>query len=232
MLKIAHVLAALLVGALFSGCEVNQPPSPAVRQPSTKATAAAQKVQPPGAQAGDTIKVASFNIQVFGTSKLKKPQVMDVLVKVIRRFDVVAIQEVRSWERAAEWPGFRAGCGPHLWLGGRLHAVARVKPSHSSRYQKAELCVVLRGGCQVGPQGRSVLSIIARRASGAGRRRLFAQRLRYSPRLGLQAHVRMPPHLAVDPRNALQNEGRGVSRLAKNRQPRHRRGADWAPHAA
>lgn len=45
---------------------------------------------------GDTIKIASFNIQVFGTSKLKKPQVMDILCKVVRRFDVVAIQEVRS----------------------------------------------------------------------------------------------------------------------------------------
>lgn len=51
------------------------------------------------AQAGNTsgtIKIASFNIQVFGSSKLKKPKVMDVLAKVIRRFDVVAIQEIRS----------------------------------------------------------------------------------------------------------------------------------------
>src|SRR5262245_25440412 len=45
---------------------------------------------------GDSIKIASFNIQVFGASKLKKPQVMDVLARVARRFDVVAIQEVRS----------------------------------------------------------------------------------------------------------------------------------------
>ncbi len=45
---------------------------------------------------GDTIRIASFNIQVFGTSKLKKQPVMDVLVDVVRQFDVVAIQEVRS----------------------------------------------------------------------------------------------------------------------------------------
>ena len=44
----------------------------------------------------DTIKVASFNIQVFGTSKLKKLEVMDILAKVVRRFDVMAMQEVRS----------------------------------------------------------------------------------------------------------------------------------------
>jgi endonuclease/exonuclease/phosphatase family metal-dependent hydrolase len=44
----------------------------------------------------DTIRIASFNIQVFGTSKSKKSNVMDVLAKVVRRFDVVAIQEIRS----------------------------------------------------------------------------------------------------------------------------------------
>ena len=50
----------------------------------------------PPIAAGETIRVASFNIQVFGMSKLGKPDVMDVLAKVVRRFDVVAIQEIRS----------------------------------------------------------------------------------------------------------------------------------------
>ncbi len=43
-----------------------------------------------------TVKIATFNIQVFGTSKLRKTPVMQVLADVVRRFDVVAIQEVRS----------------------------------------------------------------------------------------------------------------------------------------
>lgn len=43
-----------------------------------------------------TVAVASFNIQVFGTSKLAKPRVMDVLAQIVRKFDVVAIQEIRS----------------------------------------------------------------------------------------------------------------------------------------
>lgn len=47
----------------------------------------------------DSITIASFNIQVFGQSKLDKPAAMDVLVRVVRRFDVVAIQEVRSKEQ-------------------------------------------------------------------------------------------------------------------------------------
>ncbi len=42
------------------------------------------------------IKIASFNIQVFGQSKLKKPGVMPILADVARRFDIMAIQEVRS----------------------------------------------------------------------------------------------------------------------------------------
>jgi endonuclease/exonuclease/phosphatase family metal-dependent hydrolase len=45
---------------------------------------------------GGTIKIASFNIQVLGRSKLAQASVMDVLSDVVRRFDVVAIQEVRA----------------------------------------------------------------------------------------------------------------------------------------
>jgi deoxyribonuclease-1-like protein len=45
---------------------------------------------------GETIKVATFNIQVFGRTKSSKPHVMDLLSRVIREFDVVAIQEIRS----------------------------------------------------------------------------------------------------------------------------------------
>jgi endonuclease/exonuclease/phosphatase family metal-dependent hydrolase len=48
------------------------------------------------ARTGDSIRIASFNIQVFGQSKLKKQPVMNVLAQVVRRFDVVAIQEVRA----------------------------------------------------------------------------------------------------------------------------------------
>ena len=47
-------------------------------------------------RSGGTIRIASFNIQVFGESKLAKPEVMRVLAEVVRRFDVVAIQEIRA----------------------------------------------------------------------------------------------------------------------------------------
>lgn len=44
----------------------------------------------------NTVRIASFNIQAFGTSKAGKPQVVSMLANVVRQFDVVAIQEVRS----------------------------------------------------------------------------------------------------------------------------------------
>lgn len=59
-------------------------------------TQEAPQAAPPVERHGDTIRIASFNIQVLGQSKIGKPQVMQVLADVIRRFDVVAIQEVRS----------------------------------------------------------------------------------------------------------------------------------------
>jgi hypothetical protein len=46
--------------------------------------------------ARDKIRIASFNIQVFGEDKLARPDIVNVLTKVVRNFDIVAIQEIRS----------------------------------------------------------------------------------------------------------------------------------------
>ena len=40
------------------------------------------------------LKIATFNIQNFGKSKLAKSDIMDTLVTIIRAFDIVAVQEV------------------------------------------------------------------------------------------------------------------------------------------
>ncbi len=50
-------------------------------------------------QQGNYITVASFNIQIFGKAKIDNPEIMNILAKIIRRYDVVAIQEVRSEEQ-------------------------------------------------------------------------------------------------------------------------------------
>lgn len=53
-------------------------------------------VSTPDPAARETIRVASFNIQIFGRDKISKPDVMQVLVKIVQQFDLVAIQEIRS----------------------------------------------------------------------------------------------------------------------------------------
>ena len=60
------------------------------------APAASPASGPAGGKPTDAITICSFNIQVFGESKIAKPQVVDVLTKVVRKFDIVAIQEVRA----------------------------------------------------------------------------------------------------------------------------------------
>ena len=45
---------------------------------------------------GPAIRIASFNIQVFGDSKASKPYVMQTLAAIIRNFQLVAIQEIRT----------------------------------------------------------------------------------------------------------------------------------------
>ena len=78
-------------------------PTPAAPIPPSSAPVAAQAAAAPptspaaaSGKPADAITIGSFNIQVFGESKISKSQVVDVLVKVVRGFDVVAIQEVRA----------------------------------------------------------------------------------------------------------------------------------------
>ena len=49
----------------------------------------------------ETLRLGAFNIQVFGTTKASKHEVMDVLGKIIRTYDVVAIQEIRDISQTA-----------------------------------------------------------------------------------------------------------------------------------
>jgi endonuclease/exonuclease/phosphatase family metal-dependent hydrolase len=74
------------------------PPTPTLPPPSSPASAP-DPVAAPAAGGGkptDAITIASFNIQVFGESKIAKHQVVDVLARVVRNFDIVAVQEVRA----------------------------------------------------------------------------------------------------------------------------------------
>jgi endonuclease/exonuclease/phosphatase family metal-dependent hydrolase len=68
-------------------------------------TQTVQQTTPPPTTAGSgvpensasgTIRVYSFNIQIFGASKMRKTAVVQVLTDIISKVDVVCIQEVRS----------------------------------------------------------------------------------------------------------------------------------------
>jgi endonuclease/exonuclease/phosphatase family metal-dependent hydrolase len=47
------------------------------------------------------VTVAAFNIQVFGTSKASKDDVMEVLANISRNFDIIAVQEIRDSSQTA-----------------------------------------------------------------------------------------------------------------------------------
>ncbi|MGE0537663.1 MAG: endonuclease/exonuclease/phosphatase family protein [Pirellulales bacterium] len=90
----------LLGAALAAGIYTGKINVASLQKLGTLATNVATSSRPSegsiAALSGDTIRIASFNIQVFGTSKFNKPEVVDILAQVVRFFDVVAIQEVRS----------------------------------------------------------------------------------------------------------------------------------------
>jgi endonuclease/exonuclease/phosphatase family metal-dependent hydrolase len=65
-------------------------------KPRVVDNASATKGTLPPVRPGDTIRIATFNIQVFGEHKLADARTADALVRIIRKFDVVAIQEIRA----------------------------------------------------------------------------------------------------------------------------------------
>lgn len=50
-----------------------------------------------------SINVATWNIQIFGQSKMSKPDVVEYLLKIISRYDMVTIQEIRDSSETAFW---------------------------------------------------------------------------------------------------------------------------------
>ena len=49
----------------------------------------------------DELRVSAFNVQVFGLSKMDKPEVVEALTQIITRFDLVMVQEVRDISETA-----------------------------------------------------------------------------------------------------------------------------------
>ncbi len=66
--------------------------------PSTRTVAAATNTS-----AGDdgSLLIGAFNINVLGRTKVQRPEVVEVLVKILRRYDLVLIQEIRDISQTA-----------------------------------------------------------------------------------------------------------------------------------
>ncbi len=74
----------------------NQGTIPAQLASSVRTTPQSQVPTPQ--RPNDKLLIATFNIQVFGKSKLADRNVLNALSEIIRQFDVIAIQEIRAKE--------------------------------------------------------------------------------------------------------------------------------------
>jgi deoxyribonuclease-1-like protein len=95
-------------GAPSQPTTVSQPlpgyytPNPPVQSPSVPAQyanygqAPAPAAPAPPMNGAPTIRIASFNIQIFGDKKASNPEVMWTLAAIVQQFQVVAIQEIRT----------------------------------------------------------------------------------------------------------------------------------------
>lgn len=72
------------------------------KQPEPTATEPKSTPQIPSSTTNnDTIKVGAFNLQIYGTAKASKPEVLAVLSKIVRNYDVIAVQEIRDSSQTA-----------------------------------------------------------------------------------------------------------------------------------
>lgn len=89
---IFHSVLAL-AAVLLAGCE----PLEQVIQLDQGGAQQTSRQTPANYDSGQQhIVVGSFNIQTLGKSKMSKPRVVEVLVDIARRFDVLAIQELKD----------------------------------------------------------------------------------------------------------------------------------------
>ncbi len=87
------LVVGFLVASAFNGGDAKS-----VTDLLSKLVAGASASSPaaPPPRGNETIRVATFNIQVFGEAKLADEESMRTIVGILQNFDLVAIQEVRA----------------------------------------------------------------------------------------------------------------------------------------
>ncbi|MEA3282502.1 MAG: LamG-like jellyroll fold domain-containing protein, partial [Euryarchaeota archaeon] len=115
--RLLIVIAIIAVVVMFAGCVEDENPvsTPSPAPTPTQAVTPTETPEPtatlsPSQQPvsdvdyindGGAVRVGAFNIPVFGKSKASKPEVMEVLGRIIRTYDVVAIQGIRDESQTA-----------------------------------------------------------------------------------------------------------------------------------
>lgn len=100
-----RVAGAVLIGAAlaagvflgyraYRGYRFTGTPEPGEAAPAPGATAAEGVRNVP--ENAPPLRIAAFNVQVLGRKKASNPRVMEVLARVAREFDLLAVQEIRD----------------------------------------------------------------------------------------------------------------------------------------
>ena len=86
-MKQQNLLLVVIVGILmiFSGFFFNQNQDPVIPDDNDDII-----------EGNSTVSIAAFNIQIFGKTKRQKLDIMEVLVRIVREFDLVLVQELRD----------------------------------------------------------------------------------------------------------------------------------------
>lgn len=94
------LLLFLLIGYVYikNPAAFDRLPKVSGKQPEQTATPTVTLKTPDN---NGTIKVGAFNLQIFGTTKAKNPEVMVLLSRIIRNYDVIAVQEIRDSSQTA-----------------------------------------------------------------------------------------------------------------------------------
>ena len=87
---------ALTVCFLALACGPPSAPARVVAAPHPTRTVAPPAAPAPAGRAPVTLRLATFNIQVFGPAKASRPDVLATLARIIRQYDLVAVQEIRD----------------------------------------------------------------------------------------------------------------------------------------
>ena len=62
-----------------------------------------EEARAPELNRSDVARIATFNIKVFGETKMGKPEVVSVLVDTVLRYDLVAVQEIKDIDQTVPY---------------------------------------------------------------------------------------------------------------------------------